>query len=152
MSALQLDDHIQETSTAVGTKALNLVRELYPIGRSITGAGLRATVERLSRIVPLEITEVASGTPVFDWTVPDEWTIDEAFIEHESGRRFADLRESSLHVMGYSTPVDATMAHAPISARSRCRSTASSSSASRRRQACRLRSTIARHIATNPAP
>src|SRR6185436_17415281 len=64
MSALQLDDHIQETSTAVGTKALNLVRELYPIGRSITGAGLRATVERLSRIVPLEITEVASGTPV----------------------------------------------------------------------------------------
>ncbi len=86
-----------------------LIRELYPIGRSITGPGLRATIRRLSNIVPLEIKEVPSGTRVFDWTVPDEWSIEDAYIEHESGRRFANLRESNLHVVGYSTPIDTMM-------------------------------------------
>lgn len=88
---------------------LALVGELYPLARSITGAGLRATIERLQAVAPLEVTEVPSGTPIFDWTVPPEWSIDEAYIEHESGRRYADFRNSTLHVVGYSTAVDTTM-------------------------------------------
>jgi aminopeptidase-like protein len=109
MEHLRVAETIAEQVPAMGTRIHGLVSELYPILRSITGEGLRTTVRRLSRIVPLEITEVPTGTPVFDWTVPDEWTISEAYIEHESGRRYADMRDSSLHVMGYSTPVDATM-------------------------------------------
>jgi aminopeptidase-like protein len=58
--------------------------------------------------------EVPTGTPVFDWRVPEEWTISEAYLEHESGRRYADIRDSSLHVMGYSTPMDTTMSLAQL--------------------------------------
>jgi aminopeptidase-like protein len=86
-----------------------LVRELYPLQRSITGAGLRATVRRLGQIAPLEVTEVPSGTPVLDWQVPDEWTMEEAFIEDDHGRRVVDSAASNLHVVGYSTPVDTTL-------------------------------------------
>ncbi len=88
---------------------LALIRELYPIGRSITGPGLRATVQCLSKVVPLQITEVPSGTQVFDWTVPDEWSIDEAYIEDPYGSRVVDLRDSSLHVVSYSVPIDTEM-------------------------------------------
>ena len=109
MQNLRLDDQITALAAVVGTTMHALVRELYPLTRSITGPGLRATVERLGAIVPLEVTEVPSGTPVFDWSVPDEWSIEDAYIEHESGRRFAQLRHSNLHVVGYSTPVDTTM-------------------------------------------
>jgi len=97
------------SAAEMGATMHALVRELYPLSRSITGAGLRATVRRLSNIVPLDITEVPSGTPVFDWTVPDEWTIDEAFIEDAQGRRIVDMQGSNLHVVNYSVPVDATM-------------------------------------------
>ena len=107
--SLRIDEQTCNLSSDIGIEMLALIRELYPIGRSITGPGLRETVRRLSGIVPLEITEVPSGTPVFDWTVPDEWSIEDAYIEHESGRRFADLHHSNLHVVGYSTPIDATM-------------------------------------------
>lgn len=109
MRHLHLDEHIATRAETTGAAMHALVRELYPLTRSITGPGLRATVKRLSAVVPLEITEIPTGTPVFDWTVPDEWSIEEAFIEHESGRRFADLRNSNLHVVGYSTPIDTTM-------------------------------------------
>lgn len=93
---------------------LRLVRELFPIGRSITGPGLRATVARLAEIVPLQVTEVPSGTKVFDWTVPDEWSVDEAFVQIEGGDRVIDLKSSNLHVVGYSVPVDATMTLAEL--------------------------------------
>lgn len=102
-------DKAAKAAAASGVAMHGLLRELFPLPRSITGGGLRATVRRLSELVPLDITEVPSGTPVFDWRVPDEWTIDEAFLEDESGRRIVDVAESSLHVVGYSAPVDATM-------------------------------------------
>ena len=106
MAALTLDE---STDAAAQGEAMHaLVRELYPLQRSITGAGLRATVRRLSEIVPLEVSEVPSGTPVFDWQVPNEWTIEEAFLEDEQGRRVVDMAQSNLHVVGYSTPVDGT--------------------------------------------
>jgi aminopeptidase-like protein len=111
---LRLDDQIAKTAASTGISMHALVRDLYPLLRSITGPGLRATVQRLAGIVPLQVTEVASGTQVFDWTVPDEWSIEEAYLEHESGRRFADLGASTLHVVGYSTPVDTTLTLAEL--------------------------------------
>jgi len=90
-------------------RAWPLMTELYPVCRSITGAGVRMTLERVAAGIPLEITEVPSGTPVFDWEVPREWNIRGAWIDDENGRRIVDLRDHTLHVMSYSTPVDAVM-------------------------------------------
>jgi aminopeptidase-like protein len=89
----------------VGRQMFACVEDLYPLCRSITGDGLRETLDRLGRLVPLERHEVASGTPVFDWTVPDEWNIRDAWIENASGERVVDFRDSNLHVVNYSTPV-----------------------------------------------
>ena len=87
----------------------SLLRELFPIPRSITGAGLRETVRRLGEVVPLMIREIPSGTQVFDWTVPEEWSVGEAYIENDLGHRVVDLRDSNLHVVAYSEPVDSCL-------------------------------------------
>jgi aminopeptidase-like protein len=86
-----------------------LIRELYPICRSITGDGVRQTLERLKADVPLSVREVASGTEVLDWTVPAEWNIRDAYIRNSQGERVVDFREHSLHVMSYSVPVHTRM-------------------------------------------
>jgi aminopeptidase-like protein len=86
-----------------------LVSELYPICRSITGNGLRQTLDVIARYIPLHRFEVPSGTDVFDWTVPREWNIRDAYIKDRSGRRVVDFRACSLHVLNYSTPVHRTM-------------------------------------------
>ena len=88
-----------------GSDMHELIAELFPICRSITGEGFRDSLRRLSKIVPLEFTEVPSGTPVFDWTVPKEWNIKEAWVEDPSGRRVIDFRDLNLHVVNYSVPV-----------------------------------------------
>jgi len=106
MPALRLDPDPRLHAQAEGERMHALLAELYPLGRSLTGRGLRATLQRLDAEAPLTIDEIASGTAVFDWTVPDEWTIDEAYLEHESGRRIVDYRAHTLHVVGYSRPVD----------------------------------------------
>ena len=82
-----------------------LIRELYPICRSITGDGFRQSLDILSRQISLERHEVATGTQVFDWTVPKEWNIKDAYIQDEGGRRVVDFRASNLHVLNYSTPI-----------------------------------------------
>ncbi|HEU0200993.1 MAG TPA: DUF4910 domain-containing protein [Burkholderiaceae bacterium] len=110
MQQLRLDEQTLAGAAAMGTAIHALVRDLFPLTRSITGAGLRETVRRLGAVAPLKVTEVPSGMPVFDWTIPNEWSIEEAYIEHESGRRFADFQRCNLHVIGYSTPIDTTMA------------------------------------------
>lgn len=83
--------------------------ELWPICRSITGNGVRETLRKIQQHIPIEINEVSSGTQVFDWTVPKEWNITEAFVEDESGNRIIDFANNNLHVMGYSTPIDEWM-------------------------------------------
>lgn len=88
-----------------GDELYELIRELYPICRSLTGDGVRETLRILQRYVPLEIHEVASGTPVFDWTVPQEWNLRAAWIDSCDGRRVVDAGDSNLHVVSYSTPV-----------------------------------------------
>jgi len=103
-------NELTASQTAEQGEAMHaLVRELFPLPRSITGNGLRATLSRLGKVVPLEIAEIPSGTKVFDWTVPDEWSFEEAYIENEQGHRIVDSRNSNLHVVGYSVPVDTTL-------------------------------------------
>ena len=82
-----------------------LVAELYPICRSITGDGVRRTLEILQGHIPLVVHEVPSGTKVFDWTVPKEWNVSDAYVKDGGGRRVIDFRKSNLHVLGYSVPV-----------------------------------------------
>jgi aminopeptidase-like protein len=86
-----------------------LVSELYPICRSITGDGVRDTLRRIGARVPLAITEVPSGTQVFDWTIPREWNIRDAFIKNSRGERIVDFKRCNLHVLNYSTPVHARL-------------------------------------------
>lgn len=93
------------TAEEAGVEMHALMRELYPICRSLSGDGVRATLDRLERYIPLERTEVASGTKVFDWTLPKEWNIQGAWIAGRSGERIVDFEHSNLHVLGYSVPV-----------------------------------------------
>lgn len=92
----------------IGRQMHDLVADLYPLCRSITGPGTRETLARIDRLLPLAVTELATGRPVLDWTVPKEWAIDDAWIAGPDGRRLVDFRESNLHVVGYSTPVRGT--------------------------------------------
>lgn len=90
-----------------GKEMYEFAGKLFPIGRSLTGEGVRRSLGMIKELIPeLEIKEVPSGTQVFDWTVPQEWEIRAAYIEDETGKRIVDYAESNLHVIGYSTPVD----------------------------------------------
>ena len=90
-----------------GKKIYNLVKDIFPIYRSITGEGVRKTLQRLKVECPaLQIYEIPSGTKVFDWEVPLEWNISEAYIEDEQGNRIIDFLNNNLHVVGYSYPID----------------------------------------------
>ena len=82
---------------------------LYPICRSITGDGVRQTLRILQEIVPLDVHEVPTGTPVFDWTVPKEWNVRDAYIKNSAGERVVDFKRCNLHVLNYSVPVRARM-------------------------------------------
>lgn len=86
-----------------------LMQALYPICRSITGNGVRQTLDLIQEWVPLERIEVPSGTAVFDWEIPNEWNIRDAYIADRQGHRIVDFRASNLHVMSYSVPVRRTM-------------------------------------------
>jgi aminopeptidase-like protein len=93
----------------IGRELHAFASELYPICRSITGAGIRETLSIIAGRIPLETFEVASGTPVFDWTVPKEWNIRDAYIKNGNGDRVVDFQKLNLHVLNYSLPVKATM-------------------------------------------
>ncbi|SEF31194.1 aminopeptidase-like domain-containing protein [Amycolatopsis pretoriensis] len=82
-----------------------LVERLYPICRSITGDGVRQTLDIIGEHIPLERHEVPTGTAVLDWTIPQEWNIRDAYVASPSGERVIDFQESNLHVVGYSVPV-----------------------------------------------
>jgi aminopeptidase-like protein len=89
---------------AEGQRIYDLIAELYPLPRSRTGPGVRATLDRLARDISLTRHEVPSGTPIFDWVVPDEWSVRDAWIQAPDGRRIADFGQSNLHLVGYSKP------------------------------------------------
>ncbi len=100
----------------LGRQMYACVADLYPLCRSITGDGLRETLRRLGHHLPLTIHEVPTGTPVFDWTVPKEWNIRDAWVKAASGERVVDFRKSNLHVMNYSVPVRTRMPLAELKA------------------------------------
>jgi aminopeptidase-like protein len=88
-----------------GSAMYALARDLYPICRSITGDGVRATLERIRKELAIEIHEVPTGAGVFDWTVPKEWNIREAWIRGPDGNKVVDFADHNLHVVSYSVPV-----------------------------------------------
>jgi aminopeptidase-like protein len=87
----------------------DLATELYPICRSITGNGVRKTLQRLSQVIPLQTHEVPSGTPVFDWTVPKEWNCRAAWVKDPAGKKVIDFAQHNLSVLNYSIPVHTKM-------------------------------------------
>ena len=89
----------------LGVEMYQMVSDLYPVCRSITGEGVRETLQFLKKIVPLEINKIPSGTKVFDWSIPKEWNIRDAYVKDSKGNRIIDFRESNLHVLNYSVPV-----------------------------------------------
>jgi len=90
-----------------GKRMYALAAELFPICRSITGDGTRSTLRRIQQAIPeMTLHEIPSGTRVFDWTVPNEWRIKEAFFEDDEGNLIVDFKQNNLHVVGYSTPID----------------------------------------------
>lgn len=94
---------------SAGEEMLRFIVEAYPICRSITGDGVRRTLAMVRERIPLEIHEVPTGTPVFDWTVPREWNIRDAWIKDPSGRKVVDFQDCNLHVLNYSVPIHAKL-------------------------------------------
>ena len=90
---------------AAGSQMYQLVSELYPICRSITGNGVRETLTKIKTVIPLEVKEVPSGTQVFDWKVPKEWNIEDAWVKNSKGTKIIDFKKSNLHVLNYSAPI-----------------------------------------------
>jgi aminopeptidase-like protein len=97
------------SSAEIGNELHSFAAELFPICRSITGEGIRRTLAVIQNRIRLEISEVPTGTPVFDWTVPKEWNIRDAYIKDGRGKKVVDFQQSNLHVLNYSAPVRAKM-------------------------------------------
>jgi aminopeptidase-like protein len=89
----------------IGEEIFALAAGIYPICRSITGNGVRETLRAIGAHIKLEVSEVPTGTPVFDWVIPREWNIREAHIRNEQGDKIVDFARNNLHVMSYSVPV-----------------------------------------------
>ena len=95
---------------SVGDSIYALASRLWPFNRSLTGNGVRETLQELKSLLPnLQIHEVPSGTSVFDWTIPNEWNVREAWVEAPDGRRVVDFAVNNLYLVGYSVPVEATL-------------------------------------------
>jgi aminopeptidase-like protein len=102
-------DQLQLDFDELGREIYRFAEEAYPICRSITGDGVRETLKILQRTIPLEIREVPTGTAVFDWTVPREWNVRDAWIKNPRGEKVVDFKRHNLHLLGYSVPVDETL-------------------------------------------
>lgn len=96
-------------AASIGRDAYELMDRLFPLCRSLTGQGVRDTFDVLDDVIPITRTEIPSGTQIFDWIVPDEWNIRDAYIAAPDGTRVVDFQRSSLHVVSYSEPVRATL-------------------------------------------
>jgi aminopeptidase-like protein len=99
----------REKNGIVGTEMYNLLKRLFPICRSITGNGVRETLRLIKDHIPIKIREVPSGTKVFDWTVPKEWNIRDAYVLDPEGNKVIDFKKNNLHVLSYSIPIKKTI-------------------------------------------
>ena len=102
---LQRDDWEQLLTHDVGEEIFAFAAKIFPICRSITGDGVRQTLREIGSHLPLKVHEVPTGTEVFDWTIPREWNIRDAYIKNAEGEKIVDFAQSNLHVMSYSVPV-----------------------------------------------
>jgi len=94
-----------ENASKIGNEMYDLIENLYPICRSITGNGTRETLQIISKIIPITINEIKSGTNVFDWTIPKEWNIKDAYVKSPRGKKIIDFKKSNLHILSYSLPI-----------------------------------------------
>ena len=83
-----------------------ILRDLFPINRSLTGNGNKRTIEILSDVVDLKIDSIPSGKKVFDWIIPDEWSIRDAYIKNSKGKKIVDWKKNNIHVLNYSSPIN----------------------------------------------
>lgn len=90
------------------------IAELFPICRSITGNGVRQTLELLRKSIPITVREIPTGTQVFDWTIPKEWNIRDGWVKNSRGQKIVDFRRSNLHVVNYSIPTQQRMSLAEL--------------------------------------
>lgn len=104
-----LKEFDQRNLPELGRKLHEFAEELYPICRSITGDGIRRTLALIQARIPLPLTELPTGTQIFDWVVPKEWNIRDAYIKGPDGNKIVDFRQHSLHILNYSTPIHQTM-------------------------------------------
>lgn len=112
-----LSDEWENGNVTIGEEMFDLCNELFPICRSITGDGLRDSLAILKTHIPeLNVFEVPSGTRCFDWEVPLEWNIRDAYIIGPDGKKICDFKKSNLHVVGYSTPINETLTLDELSA------------------------------------
>lgn len=104
MNLVQFKD-LNANSESIGSEMYNLMEKLFPICRSITGNGVRQTLTEIRNYVDLQIHEIPTHTQVFDWIIPKEWNITDAYIADSKGTRIVDFKKSNLHVVSYSTPI-----------------------------------------------
>lgn len=107
---MEITNQIKNIDTIqAGNSMYALAERLYPICRSITGNGVRETLQIIKSYIPLDIIEVPTGTKVFDWEIPEEWNIRDAWIKDDKGEKIIDFKKLNLHVLNYSTPVEETI-------------------------------------------
>jgi aminopeptidase-like protein len=111
---LQRDFGEQLVTEKIGEEIFAFAAKIYPICRSITGDGVRETLREIGAHIPLTVCEVPTGTAVFDWTIPSEWNIRDAYIKNSHGQKVVDFGQSNLHVMSYSVPVRRRMSLAEL--------------------------------------
>lgn len=106
----EMANNQEETTTyQIGSGMMKLISDLYPVCRSITGDGVRETLRYIEGLIPLEITEIPTGTKIFDWEIPKEWNIKDAYIKDPQGNKIIDFKKLNLHVLNYSTPINQKM-------------------------------------------
>ena len=88
-----------------------LLHHLFPICRSITGDGLRRTLNLLREITDFQLHEVPSGTICYDWTIPDEWNVRDAYVDDSAGHRLIDFQQNNIHLVNYSVPFEGTLTY-----------------------------------------
>jgi aminopeptidase-like protein len=109
MAETKIQTILSQSPQGPGTEMYQLISELFPICRSITGNGVRQTFRQIQQHVSLQVHEVPTGTKVLDWTVPREWNVEDAYVRNSAGEKVIDFKRSNLHVLNYSTPTRQTM-------------------------------------------
>lgn len=109
MAETNIQTILSQSPQGSGTEMYQLISELFPICRSITGNGVRQTLRLIQQHISLQVHEVPTGTKVLDWTVPREWNVEDAYVRNSAGEKVIDFRRSNLHLLNYSTPIRQTM-------------------------------------------